>query len=99
MKRQQQYIKALSDKVFSCIENDDTFLLNLADKLDKYVLYDSTNQRMLELLKKYKECKFTGITDIEGEFKLGEEYMEFYPDEESIIKTVIDLFYTEKTDK
>ena len=34
-----------------------------------------------------------GINDIDGELKKGEKFMEFYPNEEAVKKTVIDLFY------
>ena len=39
---------------------------------------------------------FTGINTVEGEALKGEEFMEFYADEELLKQLVLDLFYEEK---
>jgi hypothetical protein len=36
------------------------------------------------------------MLDIEGESVRGEEFMEFYPDEDSLTQVVIECFYKEK---
>ena len=97
MARQQQYIDALYNKINTCIEADDAFLVKLIDTMDDYVVYDSSNQRMLKYAEKFDEYEFLGIREIEGESKLGEEFIEFYPSEDSVWRIVIDLFYTPKT--
>lgn len=97
MKRQQQYVDALYDKTISCIESDDGFLINLIDAMDEYVVYDSSDQKMQKFAEKFDEYEFLGITELEGESKLGEEFMEFYPDEDSLLELVLDRFYTPKT--
>lgn len=99
MKRQQQYIEALYDKTISCIESDEDFTVKLVDTMDEYVVYDSSDHKMQKLAEKLDEYEFLGITSIEGESKLGEEFMEFYPDEDSIREIVIDLFYTPKANQ
>jgi hypothetical protein len=33
-----------------------------------------------------------GVRELEGELKKGEEFMEFYPDENALLKTVVELF-------
>ncbi len=96
MKRQQQYINALADKITSCIEADEEFLVKMVNTMDDYVVYDSSDQKMLKFAEKFEDYEFLGIRQIEGESKLGEEFVEFYPDEEAVLKLVIDLFYTEK---
>lgn len=97
MKRQQQYMEALYDKINSRIQTDDEFLLKLVETIDDYVVYDSSDKKILKLAEQFKDYEFLGIREIEGESKLGEEFIEFYPDEKSIWNLVIDLFYTEKT--
>lgn len=96
MVRQQQYINALYDKIISKIEADEKFIIKLVDTMDDYVVYDSSNQKMQNLAEKFNKYEFLGIREIEGESKLGEEFIEFYPDEASILNTVIELFYTPK---
>ena len=96
MARQQQYIEALYNKINSCIEADDEFLVKFVDTIDDYVVYDSSDQKMLKFAEKFDDYEFLGTKEIKGESKLGEEFIEFYPDEESIWDIVIDLFYTPK---
>lgn len=96
MERQQQYLTAFYQKVLSCMDNDSEFIVNMIETLDKYVVYDSSNYRMQKIAEKLDDYEFLGIREIEGESKLGEEFMEFYPDEASIYEIVIDLFYTPK---
>ena len=93
MKRQQQYISALHDKTLACMETDDEFIVKLADKMDEYVVYDSSDQRMQKYAEKIETYQFLGTREIEGESKVGEEFMEFYPNQDNLYKTVIDLFY------
>jgi len=96
MARQQQYINALYEKINANIEADDEFLVKLVEKMDDYVVYDSSDQRMLSFAEKFDDYEFLGIREIEGESKLGDEFVEFYPDEESVWNIVIDMFYTPK---
>ncbi len=96
MTRQKQYIDALYDKARICIETDGQFLVKTVETLDDYVVYDSSDQRMMKFAEKFEDYEFLGIRELEGESKLGEEFIEFYPDEDSLNALVIDLFYTPK---
>jgi LCP family protein required for cell wall assembly len=95
MKRQQQYINALYEKVDAALKADDGFALEMIDAIDDHVVYDSSDQRMKELTQKINEYTFMGIKNIDGETKVT-EYVEFYPDEASIRRLVMEMFYTTK---
>lgn len=97
MARQQQYIEALYNKLHSRLEEEE-FLVKFIDTMDDYVVYDSSNKKMLKFAEKFDDYEFLGSKEIKGETKLGEEFVEFYPDEDSIEEIVIDLFYTPKKD-
>lgn len=99
MARQQQYMTVLYHKILACMDNDETFALKMLDTIGEYVVYDSSNFRMQKIAEKLDEYEFMGIRQIEGESKLGEEFMEFYADEDSIWEIVIELFYTPKDNK
>ena len=96
MARQQQYVDAFYNKVRANIEADDEFLVKLVDTMDDHVVYDSSDKRMLNFAEKFDDYEFLGIKEIDGETKLGDEFVEFYPDEQSLLNLVIDLFYTPK---
>ena len=95
MTRQRQYLDALYEKINSCIDADDEFLVKFVDTMDDYVVYDSSDQKMLKFAEKFYDYAFLGIREIEGKSDIGEEFIEFYPNRESISKLVIDLFYTQ----
>jgi LCP family protein required for cell wall assembly len=94
MVRQQQYINALYEKVVANIEADENFPIRLVETMDEYIVYDSSDQRMLDFAEKFEDYEFLGIREIKGETKLGEQFVEFYPDDNSVRDIVIDLFYT-----
>lgn len=96
MERQQQYITVLSRKILDKVESDEGFVVTLGEAVDKYVAYDSSSQRMQKYAEKLKSYEFLGIVEIEGETKMGEEFVEFYPNEDLLLKLVIDLFYQPK---
>ena len=94
MARQRQYVRALYEKMLSSQRSDEDFMAQIVTSLSDYLVYDSSDQKMKELAEKFDEYEFLGIREIEGETKLGEEFMEFYPDEDSLQALVIELFYT-----
>lgn len=93
MERQRQYINALYQKTQTCIENDDKFIINSSIKMADYIISDRSVTQMQELAKRVGEYDFEGIKTIEGESKKGEQFMEFYADNQSIEEIVIELFY------
>ena len=97
MERQQQYINAWYDKAISLIHSDDSCIVSLVDAVDDYVVYDSSDQKLQKLIEKFNDYEFMGIRQLEGETKVGEEFMEFYADEAATRKLVIDMFYRPKT--
>ena len=61
--------------------------------MDEYVAYDSSNQRMQQFAEKLGEYEFLGIREIAGESQKAETFIEFYPDEDALLKMVIEMFY------
>lgn len=96
MVRQEQFIKALHKKLGECIEADEEFIVNTSLELSELIVSDRSVTQLQELTKKFNEYEFNGILSFEGESKLGKEFMEFYPDKDSVEKIVIDLFYKKK---
>lgn len=96
MKRQQQYLRALLDKTQQCIDADDEFIINASLQMSDYIVSDRSVTQLQELAERLAEYEFVDIRSLEGRSTKGEKYMEFYPDEESINDTVIDIFYEPK---
>ncbi len=93
MKRQRQYIDALYKKLFVLVEKDDEFMSEAGLKLAEHMVSDCTVQQLNRIAKLVSEYGAGEICEINGESKVGEQYMEFYPDEEALQKQIIELFY------
>ncbi len=96
MLRQQQYMEALQEKTRQCIDQDGEFLVNAAVKMADYIVSDRSVNQLQELARKFNTYEFCGIRQLQGENKVGERFMEFYPYEASLYETVIELFCTQK---
>lgn len=93
MLRQQQYLEALREKTVERIANDNEFVAKAVLKMSEYMVSNRTVTQLQQLMSKLSEYKFNGLTDFRGEYTQGEEYMEFYPEQEYLKETVIELFY------
>ncbi len=93
MERQQQYINALYNKYLQRMTADDEFIVEASLAMSDYIVSDRSVTQLQELARKFSEYEYVGITDFDGTFALGEEFMEFYPDDNSLITAVIEGFY------
>lgn len=93
MERQRQYLEALYRKTVDCLAEDEDFIVNSASQISADLVSDCSVNRLQSIAEKIVEYQFTGIRDIKGETVMGETYFEFYPDEDSVKKTVVELFY------
>lgn len=96
MERQRQYMNALYERVLDAIDKDDSFILDASLKTADYIVSDCSTAQLQRLADKLIDYEFSGIRTLDGESVKGEKYMEFYPTEDSIMKNVLELFYTKK---
>ena len=93
MKRQQQYMLALLDQIQNKIEQDNEFLAKAALELSDYIVSDRSVSQLHSLSEKFNAYEFTGVIELEGDFSINSEYVEFYPDQDFIQNIVLELFY------
>ncbi len=93
MERQRQYMDALYNRAMAEMEENNSFVLDASLKTADYVISDCSTAQLQRLSDKFIEYEFAGIRSLDGTAVKGEEFMEFYPTEESIMKNVIELFY------
>ena len=96
MERQKQYLYALQEKTMQKIAADDEFIVEATLKMSDYIVSDRSVTQLQELARKISAYEFSGIVAMDGENIVGEKYMEFYPDVNSVKKIVVDLFYRPK---
>jgi len=96
MERQRQYLKALYEKTQQCVEKDNRFIEDSFLQLTEYVVSDCSVNRLEKLMNKLSNYQFDDIYGFEGETVKGEDFIEFYPDEESVKEVSVKLFYKPK---
>lgn len=92
MERQRQYLTALFQKVLQKMDEDDHFLNQSLLKLSSYFQSDYSVNQLDQLGDRIKTCEISPFVSIEGTQVVGEEFMEFYADEDSLNQVLIDLF-------
>lgn len=93
MKRQKQYLGALFDAFRLHSQADSAFSADAVVKLSEHMVSDRSVTQLQSLAEKFKDYAFTGISDIAGESRVGEQFVEFYPSAASIDEIVIKMFY------
>ena len=96
MNRQSQFMTSLYNRLTDKLKASDRFAFNLAGTLEGYATSDMITDEMAELAEQLSEYRFLGVRQLDGEAVEGEEYIEFYPDEESLRKLTIQMFFTPK---
>ncbi|MBR6568070.1 MAG: LCP family protein [Clostridia bacterium] len=96
MYRQRQYLKALYEKAYKLADTDEGFIQRAALKMADYIVSDCSANKLESLLEKLTSYELAEIINIQGETVEGEEFMEFYPDEDFVEKTVVECFYKVK---
>ncbi|MBQ8001181.1 MAG: LCP family protein [Ruminococcus sp.] len=93
MQRQRQYINALVDKASQCVEADDTFIFDALETVSKYMVSNCSVTQLEHFFESISSYDFSDIRYLEGENRMGETFMEFYPDEASTQQLIMELFY------
>ena len=94
MSRQQQFMTAFYPRwrEKSAAGGND-FLLDVLDKLSADMTTDCSAAFFSSLSENMESGKFVLLDPPVGEAVTGEQFMEFYVEEEALQKTVVDLFY------
>ena len=93
MKRQKQYLEAVYAKTRDVTAEDETFLSRAALKMTNYLVSDCSGNKLESLLDRLSGYELDAILDIDGENRVGEEFMEFYPNSDSVMEVVVECFY------
>lgn len=99
MRRQSAYMSAFSAQFKAKSGETPALALEIYSAVLPYMVTDLSGQTMSQLVNRCRNYQNAGIVSISGEARQGEEFMEFYPDEEKLIETVLSLFYVETEDR
>lgn len=103
MERQKQYLENLFNKMNKSIDADNSILEELS-KSNTFKTIEANNVNIIEsILKELPQYEFEGIYSLEGEYitaenDKGSTNMQFYPFDDSIEESVINIMYNPVTD-
>ena len=92
MERQRQYLTALVQALLEKMNTEEGFLSRSLLELSAYIQSDLSAGQLNALGERLKDCELQPFVTIEGEAVRGEEFMEFYADEDSLNQVLRDLF-------
>lgn len=94
MDRQKGYVEELYNRYKKLSAEDENLLPNTLLSISEYMQSDCTYEDYSAYANSAMEYGIT-LREIEGKAVKGEEFMEFYADDEYIEKIVVELFYEE----
>lgn len=98
MERQKQYVECLFDTFGELVQSDESIVDKLLDSNTVNTMEARYPGQLTDIARKLMEYEFCGIYSLEGKYETaendkGRENMEFYPNEDSIDKVLIDILY------
>ncbi len=94
MERQQQYLEGLKKAFEKLAQNNSSAFSEVLLSASEYMTSDCTVNELSRIYNLTKDYEFKGFVEIPGESKTGEEFMEFYTDEDKLREIVVGLYYT-----
>ncbi|MBQ8621410.1 MAG: LCP family protein [Oscillospiraceae bacterium] len=96
MARHEEYLNGLADALTGKLEESDTFVAEVYEQMSDYMVTDCSVNAVSGLMQRCTDYTLVENVTLAGENRLGEEYYEFYPDEQALDALVLRLFYAPK---
>ena len=96
MERQKEYMRGFSEALMQKMQESDTFLMEVYDQIGPYSVTDCTSRTLTSLVDRFRNYTLDRILSPAGKNIRGEEYIEYYVDEEALDKLILELFYAPK---
>ena len=93
MARQKTYMESFYSVFTKQLSDDKINMDEVFDKIDPYMVTDCNTGVVSMLSDRLKSFEFKGVVSVSGKIGIGEDGVEFYPDETEFKKTVLDIFY------
>ena len=96
MERHKEYLRGLSEALIGMPELSESFVAEVYGEMAPYMVTDCSATVISSLLQRCRQYRLDRILTLEGSNVLGEEYYEFYADEEKMDALILELFYAPK---
>lgn len=91
--RQLQYLTAFHQRLLEVKEQDPGISAKAMLQVSPYMVSDCTVEQLGQLAEAVGAYEIGDILTIEGEAKMGAEYMEFHADEQALTELILDVLY------
>ena len=96
MERQREYMESFTEALRSKLNESAGFVADTYSAVAPYLVSDCPISSLTSMIERYKDYQFTGVITPEGQNTIGEQYYEFYADEQKLDQLVIEMFYAPK---
>lgn len=96
MARQKEYLGGFLTNMSNTFQGNDEKLVAIYNDIAPYIVTDCTVNTITSMMQRYGDYTIDRYITPEGKNVRGEEFMEFYADEEKLDELIIDLFYAPK---
>jgi len=96
MERQKAYMHGFAEALKKQLGEDENLILSAYEAVAPYIVSDLPVSTLRGMVKRYQDYSVDSIVSPEGRNILGEQYYEFYADQEKLDKLVLELFYAPK---
>ena len=95
LQRQKQYLTEYAAAAMEAVKEDITLPVTLYGTLSRYMVTDISVDEVGYLATQAAGYRLGEIHTLEGETVMGEQFEEFYPDEEALYRLILEVFYEE----
>ena len=96
MERHREYMHSFAGALKKQTEQDGEFVIRAYEQVAPYIVTDCSVEILSRLAQNYGDYTLGETYTVEGDNVLGQEYYEFYPDEEALDALILKLFYAPK---
>lgn len=96
MDRHKEFMAGYSEAYRANVGNNLSKAMQIFDEISPYVVTDCSDKVIMDLLDRFYDYELVDIVSPSGTNVRGEEYMEFYIDEEDLFQLVLTLLYEPK---
>ena len=96
IERHKEYLNGFVDAFRKTREEAPDFILQAYEDVQEYIVTDCSANAISGMVDRFSDFEIAQVVTPDGENVRGEEYMEFYLDEEKLDELIVNLFYAEK---
>lgn len=96
MQRQQVYMEGFMQSLNKKLDQAESFVISTYEAVSDYMVTDCSSTVISGILNRCSDYTLKQIVSVPGENRMGEEFYEFYPDEQQLDALILQLFYAPK---